>query len=143
MINEQLFKEALALIEKKLHSKAIPILSTVTASQPELDQAWLHLSKCYEAIGDVDNQSQAYKQFEMIAWFNQQLTLAKDDLSKNEFKNTQKRIQQLLKLVPNEKRCLLLLSDAALKASDLQTYLKVSEYNYNCYPTSLLLFLII
>lgn len=137
MINEQLLKEALNLIEKKLYVEAIPLLTTITNSQPELDQAWLHLSKCYEEIEELSNQREAYKQYEMISWFNQQLSKAKEELRKSDFKNTQKIIQDLLKLVPNEKRCLLLLSEAAFKAGDLQTYFKVSQYNFNCNPTSI------
>ena len=136
MINEPILKEALALISTKKYKLAISELVKITSQYPELEQAWLYLSKCYKEIGELKKQTAAYDQFEMIAWFNKQLSCAEKDLLLGDFHNTQLKVQKLLKLVPNEKRCLLLLSKAAFKAADMHTYHNVSQYNYHCNPSS-------
>ena len=99
MINEPILKEALALISTKKYKLAISELVKITSQYPEIEQAWFHLSKCYKEIGELKKQTAAYDQFEMIAWFNEQLSCAKKDLLLGDFHNTQLKIQKLLILM--------------------------------------------
>ncbi|MEH6395805.1 MULTISPECIES: tetratricopeptide repeat-containing sulfotransferase family protein [Pseudoalteromonas] len=105
------------------------LLLTLIQSAPEHHSAWSLLANIHQSLNEDTQSKEAQKQFEMIAWFNQQLDLANSYFQKNDLQRAENITQELLKLVKNEFRALILLGKIAFRVGDLQTYSAIALHN--------------
>ena len=119
------------LLQQNKLQQAKKLILPLIQSAPEHHQAWQILAQIHRQLKEQEQYQQATKQYEMIAWFNQRLDKANQHLLNKELKPAETIAHELLNLVTNEYRVLVLLSKIAFQASDLKTYLAITSHNIN------------
>ncbi|WP_404340471.1 tetratricopeptide repeat-containing sulfotransferase family protein [Pseudoalteromonas mariniglutinosa] len=122
-------EQASELLKKQQFQEAKTLLNTITKATPEYHHAWYLLAQSHKALNEPTGYQHALKQYEMIAWFNQRLAKAHQHLVKNELSAAESITQELLRLVANEYRALIMLGNIAFKANDLKTYIAITSHN--------------
>ncbi|TGV20935.1 sulfotransferase family protein [Pseudoalteromonas sp. MEBiC 03607] len=109
--------------------RAKELLLNTLNQHPEYHQGWALLAAIHKQLNEHDKFQAANKQYEMIAWFNNQLDTAQHYLDKQNPKQAEQIVKHLLQLVPNEARALLLLANIAYKVGDNKAYLAIATHN--------------
>ena len=135
MSPSEIIQHANNLLQQNKLQQAKKIILSLIQTAPEHHQAWQVLAQVHRQLKEQEQYKQAIKQYEMIAWFNQRLDKANQHLLNKELKPAENIAHELLKLVANEYRVLVLLSKIAFQANDLKTYLAITSHNININST--------